>query len=94
MPFDVQILDQEAGHDHPHPVVHPTLLEQLPHASIDDRDTREAPLPRLEAVARVVVVHRLEGLVVVAERGVGPLVQDVSIELTERQLADVGLSTL
>src|SRR3954462_6452966 len=43
-PPHVEVLGEEAGRDHPHPIVHPALLEQLPHAGVDDR-VAGAPLP-------------------------------------------------
>jgi hypothetical protein len=46
----VQILHQEAGDDHPHPVVHEPLGQQLPHAGVDDREARATLLPRLHEI--------------------------------------------
>ena len=45
-PVDAQMLDQQAGHDHAHPVVHPAGLPQLAHAGIDDGN---AGLARVQA---------------------------------------------
>ena len=54
-PPGVQVLGQEAGGDHPDPVVHPPLVQQLPHPGVDDRVAGPARAPRREAVTGVVV---------------------------------------
>ena len=60
-PPDVQVLDQEAGRDHPHPVVHPAGREQLAHAGVDDRVAGPArPSRPRTASRRLVVAHRAE----------------------------------
>ena len=88
-PPDVQVLDQEAGHDHPHPVVDPALGQQLAHAGVDEREAGAPLLPRLEqlrVLRRVVVRHRPELLLEVAPRRVGPVPQHVGVELAPGQL--------
>ena len=50
-PVDQQMLDQEAGANHPHPVVQPSMLPQLPHAGIDDRITSASMAPAVKLVA-------------------------------------------
>src|SRR5688572_3901862 len=47
-PVEVEVLDQEAGHDHPHAVVHPRLGAQLAHPGVDDRVTGSALPPGVE----------------------------------------------
>ena len=63
-PVDQQVLDQEAGTDHPYPVVHPARRRQLAHPGVHDRKAGLALAPALEAVRVVapgdVVVARLE----------------------------------
>ena len=51
-PVDHQILDQEGGGDHPHPVVHVTMAPELAHAGIDDRVTGLATLPFFQKIRR------------------------------------------
>ena len=48
-PPHVQVLGEEARRDHPHPVVHPALGEQLAHPGVDDRVAGAARPPRLDA---------------------------------------------
>ena len=55
-PVDQQVLDEEAGADHPHPVRHEPLGRQLPHAGVDQPVARLATAPGLEVA--VVVAPR------------------------------------
>ena len=91
LPLQVQVLDEEARHDHPHAVVHPSLAEQLAHACVNDREAGATFLPRLEFTAGLVVLHRLEVLVVVPPGRVRASVEHVGVELPEGQLASVRL---
>ena len=52
-PVQVQVFDQEAGCDHPGPVVHPTLGQKLAHAGVHDRVAGLAPCPGSEPPVRV-----------------------------------------
>ncbi len=45
---------EQAGHDHPHAVVHPAGGPQLAHAGIDDGNARLAALPCAQIVGVVV----------------------------------------
>ena len=51
-PVEVQVLHEEAGRDHPHPVVHPALGPELAHPGVDDRVAGAALAPRREARRR------------------------------------------
>ena len=51
-PPHVQVLDQEAGHDHPDPVVHPAGGAQLAHPGVDDGEPGAALRPRRRTAGR------------------------------------------
>ncbi len=67
-PLDVQVLDQERGHDHADPVVHPALGQQLAHARVHDRVAGPALGPGPE---------RLVGVLAGGVRHLGHLGQEV-----------------
>ena len=48
LPVQMEILRQKRRHDHARPVVHPSLIPQLPHRRVHDRIPRHALLPALE----------------------------------------------
>ena len=60
-PADVQVLDQERGHHHPHPVVHPALGLQLPHPGVDQRVAGPALLPGRQPLRGGLRLVRLVG---------------------------------
>ena len=66
-PVDQQVLDEEAGADHPHAVRHESLRRQLPHAGIDQAVAGLAPAPRLEVAVVVAprdpLVPRVDGAI-------------------------------
>ena len=72
LPLQVQVLDQEAGDDHPHPVVHPPGGPQLAHAGVHDREAGPSLLPRLELGAGLVVRHPGVLRAQVVASGLGP----------------------
>ena len=94
LPLDVQVLDQEARHDHPHPVVHPPGRAQLAHAGVDDGEAGAALPPRGELVARLVVRHPLELGPQVVARGLRVVEQHVGVELPPGELLAVGRRAL
>ena len=90
-PRHPQVFHQEARHDHPHAVVHPAGRPELPHAGIDDRIARAAPLPGPQA-DRVVRPGKLR--VVGPQRRVArvrKVEQQVIGELPPAELAEIGL---
>ncbi len=60
-PPHVQVLGEEAGGDHPDPVVHPALVRQLAHPGVDDREAGGPGAPGLDRVVRLVVPHARQG---------------------------------
>ena len=91
-PLLVQVLHQERRHDHAHAVVHVRLRVQLPHAGIDDREAGAAELPglhQLRGVGAVVVAHPLQLRLEVLARRLGPVPEDVGVELAPRELVGV-----
>ena len=92
-PIDQQVLDQEAGDDHPHAVVHPAGRPELAHARIDDGIAGPPPFPGLQRRGVPAPGH---GVVLWPEGRVRDLLklrQQVSRELAPADLGDelVGL---
>ena len=92
-PADVQVLDQERGHDHPHAVVHPALRLQLAHPGVDQGIAGPPLLPGLEPVGGGLGLIRLVGRHVL-ELGpdglghrIGPVAQHVGEEVPPGDLA-------
>ncbi|HLM62849.1 MAG TPA: hypothetical protein VK306_01000 [Acidimicrobiales bacterium] len=89
VPVEMEVLHEEAGDDHAHPVVHPPLGQELAHAGVDDREARAPLLPRPERVVGgrpAVDVHRAHGFVEGQAHGVGPVEQHVRVEVAPAQL--------
>ena len=58
-PVEVEILHEEAGDDHPHPVVDEPLGDELTHSGVDDREAGAARAPGSEPfVGELAGVHR------------------------------------
>ena len=90
LPLDVQVLDQEARHDHPHPVVHPPGRAELAHARRRRSGSRcGPPATPSSCVARLVVRHPLELRAQVVARGLGLVEQHVGVELPPGELLAV-----
>ena len=94
LPRDVQVLDQEARDDHPCPVVHPALGEQLAHAGVDHRETGAPLLPGHEPLARRVDLHPGEVVAQRLPRALGVVPQDVGVEVAPAQLRAVPVGGL
>ena len=92
LPRQMQILHQEAGHDHAHAIVHPARLLQFAHARVHDRISGLAPTPRREPFLghRTLVVHHGVHLAIqVAPPRIRETVQHVAVELAPGDLASV-----
>ena len=85
-PPHVQVLGEEAGGDHPHPVVHPALAQQLAHRRVDDGVAGASLAPGLDGLAAVVVVHPRQRGAQVVPRRLRVVPQDVGVELAPGQL--------
>src|SRR3546814_13212999 len=55
------MLDEEAGGDHPHAIVHPARRPELPHSRVDDRIAGAASRPCLEIGLARSVADRAPG---------------------------------
>ena len=89
----MQILDEERGDDHPHPVVHEAGVQQLTHPGIDDRESGAALLPGVEQRLRLgsgVHFDTVESGVPVVPPAARPLRQHAGVEIAERQLPQIG----
>jgi len=87
-PVDEQILHQERGSDHAHPVVHPSRGEQLAHPGIDDGVSGLALLPRFEPTG---ILTPGDGVVLRSQcpgRGRRMGGEHLGVELPPRQLPD------
>ena len=90
LPREVEVLHEEAGDDHPHPVRHPALGLELAHPGVDERVPGAALGPGVEPAPRLGPVvdrergeARLEGL----GRAGGLVEEDVGVEVPPAQLA-------
>ena len=82
------MFDQEGGHDHPHPVVHPACRPQLTHAGVHQRIAGAAALPGLQPFGIVAPGH---GLVFRAEGPVDDgreMVEQMGREVAPAQFRD------
>jgi len=91
-PPDVQVLGQEGRGDHPHPVVHPALGQELPHAGVHDRVARLPGLPRGDGVGvRLVVREPAKARLQVLPQAVRVVEQHVRVELPPGQFGHEAL---
>ena len=88
-PVEMEVLDEEAGDDHPHPVVHEPLGDELAHAGVDDRNAGAAGAPcgeSLICVRATVELDTGESLVERRPRRRRPGMQHVRVEVTPGEL--------
>ena len=97
-PPDVQVLGEEAGRDHPHPVVHPALVEQLAHRRVDHGVAGATLPPGLDRVgdrrAVVLVGHPGQRRAQVVPGRTRVVPQDIGVELAPGQLGREPLGTV
>ena len=80
LPVDQQILDQEGGHDHARPIVHPAGFAQLAHGGIHDRHAGATIFPGLKIVRIVAPGDVLQGRVEGLTADAWEMIQDRNIE--------------
>src|SRR5450756_1518975 len=86
-PVDQEMLDQERGRDHPHPVVHHPGVPELAHAGIDDGIAGLAALPRPQCLLVICPGKGVEGRLQIALGEIGHVKQQVATEFAPAQFA-------
>ena len=94
-PVDQQILDQEAGDNHPHPVVHEAGRPEFTHAGVNDGKAGEALAPGLEGLFVLAPDEAVPLRPEILGRQVGPVEKQVMVEFSPadfgQELLDLGM---
>ena len=88
LPRLVEVFDEKTRHHHANAVVHPPFGPKLAHTGVDERESCSPVRPGVEGLLVVYPPHRrVVARVQRCTNRVGPLMQDVGVELTPTDLA-------
>jgi hypothetical protein len=91
LPGQAQVLGQQRGDDHAHPVVHPAAVPELAHAGVDDGDAGAPALPgRSRASASPLRQGKSAKRGLSGSRGLREVIEQLVAELAPAELAQIG----